>query len=82
MKREKESVGSFLDVDTTEDRPCKFGTSSKDGVFQKAPQHLHNRWKKPLALSYQCKLDDTYLLWKIVHSFLRYGVPHPSLKLL
>lgn len=36
---EKRSVGSFLDVDTMEDPPCKFGTSSKDGVFQKAPWH-------------------------------------------
>lgn len=38
-EKREESVGSFLDVDTTEDPPCKFGTSSKDGVFQKAPWH-------------------------------------------
>ena len=36
MKREKESVGSFLDVDTTEDPPCKFGTSSNDGSFSRS----------------------------------------------
>ena len=37
--------------------------------FKKLPgtaaQHLHNSWKKPLAYSYQCKLDDTYPLWKL-----------------